>query len=157
MMGSVFFETAARAMREENRRLLAYTDALDQDPAAKRGQIAEYKCAKYRYAAISNVHARFLHSNRLKATLANSHYVLAPIEETLLLRPELLAEYESAEDKPSAGLYLGFTAFTDKKIAECEDELTQATDWEAIELTERLGGYRFARECLYDAWKEAAK
>lgn len=156
-MKTTFYEIASQAMRTECQRLEAYTAELDQNPDAKKAQVAEYKSAKYRYAAISNVHARFLHSNRLKATLANSHYVLAPIEEPLLLRPELLAEYESAEDKPSAGLYLGFTAFTDKKIAECEDELTRATDWEAIELTERLGGYRFARECLYDAWKEAAK
>ncbi|MBQ9120740.1 MAG: hypothetical protein IJY12_00045 [Clostridia bacterium] len=156
-MSSAFFETANRAMHEENQRLLAYTDALDKDPAARKAQIAEYKCAKYRYAAISNVHVRFLHSNRLKAKLTGTHYVLAPIEEALLLRSELLAEYEAAEDKPNAGLYLGFIAFTDQRIAECEDKLTRATDWEAIELTERIGGYRFARECLHDAWKVAEK
>ena len=157
MTDSVFFEAATRAMHEENQRLLTYTDALDKDPEAKREEIAEYKCAKYRYAAICNVHARFLHSNRLKAKLAGTHYVLAPVEEALLLRPELLAEYEAAEDKPNAGLYLGFIAFTDQRISECEDMLTRATDWEAVELTERLGGYRFVRECLYDAWKGAKK
>ena len=156
-MNSSFYEIVSRALSRESKHLLAYTDALDADPQAKQAQIAEYKCAKYRYAAISNVHAPLVQSNRLSGNLADTHYVIKPFYEALLGRPELLAEYERAADKPCAGLYFGAVAFAEQKIAEFEDNLSHATDWEAIEPAERLGGYRFALECLHEGWKEAAK
>lgn len=154
MIQSAFYEAANRALSEECGRLLDYTAQLDEDQAKKTAQMAEYKCAMYRYAAISNVHSRFQQSNRLWERLSCSHYVIAPLNEALCLRPELLAEYEQAADKKSTGLYLGAVAYAEQKIAECQEQLSLASDWEAVELTERLGGYRFALRCLHNARKE---
>lgn len=156
MKNTDFYEAANQAMREENQRLLSYTDDLDGNPEAKKSQIGEYKCAKYRYAAISNVQVRLQQSHRLRDRLADTHYVLAAVDEILCRRQDLLSRYEaSAEsDKPDMGLFCGMIALTDDFIADCESRLSNANDWEAVELTERLGGYRYARECLIDAWED---
>lgn len=155
MKNTVFYEVANQALREENQRLLSYTNALDENPEAKKAQIAEYKCAKYRYAAISNVHSRLQLCHRLRDRLADTHFVIAAVDEILCRRQDLLARYEKAEaaDRAAVGLYCGMVALTDGMIAECEARLTAANDWEAVELTERLGGYRYARECLEEAWR----
>jgi hypothetical protein len=33
-----------------------------------------------------------------------------------------------------------------------EEKLPLATDWERVELEERLGGWRFGKACLDEAW-----
>ena len=37
-------------------------------------------------------------------------------------------------------------------LAELEEKIPYATDWEKVELEERIGGLRFAKECLDKAW-----
>lgn len=156
MKGTDFYEAANQAMREECERLQSYTDGLDRDPEAKRAQVAEYKCAKYRYAAIGNVHSRLQLCRRLRDRSADTHFVIAAVDEILCRRPDLLSRYEASAacEKPDMGLYCGMIALADDFIADCEGKMGDAQDWEAIELTERLGGYRYARECLIDAWED---
>ena len=153
---SVFYLLANQALSKECKKLCDFTDALDQATAQKKERIAEYKCAKYRYAAISNVQVRLQQSHRLRDRLADTHYVLAAVDEILCRRQDLLSRYEaSAEsDKPDMGLFCGMIALADDFIADCEGKMGDAQDWEAVELTERLGGYRYARECLIDAWED---
>ena len=40
----------------------------------------------------------------------------------------------------------------DSEIAKHESRLLNATDWEKVEFEERIGGLRFAKECLSEAW-----
>ncbi len=35
-----------------------------------------------------------------------------------------------------------------------EDALAREYKWEAIELNERIGGFRFAKACLAEAWQK---
>ena len=61
---SVFYLLADDCFRKECRKLRDFTDALDKIPAEKKKNIAEYKCAKYRYAAISLIHSIIYNNNR---------------------------------------------------------------------------------------------
>ena len=54
---SAFYLFANDLLSKECKQLCNFTDALDQDPTRKKQCIAEYKCAKYRYAAVSTVHS----------------------------------------------------------------------------------------------------
>ena len=66
MMGkSRFFEIAIDMINSEIKKLESICDALDKDPIAKKARIAEYKCAKYRYAGATNVWCMFFHSHRV--------------------------------------------------------------------------------------------
>ena len=44
------------------------------------------------------------------------------------------------------------TAFADGELAELEGKIPYATDWEKVELEERIGGLQFAKKCLDQAW-----
>lgn len=73
-----------------------------------------------------------------------------------------MALYDDAPDKEKRdyALYYGVIVFIESKIAEITAKLPFATDWEKIELEERIGGLLFAKECLDEAWekrKEAIK
>ncbi|MBQ7337994.1 MAG: hypothetical protein IJW40_06005 [Clostridia bacterium] len=155
-MNNSFYTLAYEAMREECRRICLFTDALDKNPSEKKQKIAEYKCAKYRYAAVSNVQARLMHSYRLRERLCETHYLISDVEQALLARADLVEQYEHApkDKQPEYGLYLGFLAFTDLLIAEHEKRFAMANDWERVELEERLAGYRFARAALVAAWEK---
>ena len=80
---SVFFRTADAQLAEECNRICAFTDMLDADPAQKKERIAEYKCAKYRYAAVSLIHSTVINNNRCRKlhNLASTHYLLLPFDE----------------------------------------------------------------------------
>ena len=39
------------------------------------------------------------------------------------------------------------------EIAKLESKLENATDWEKVEIEERIGGLNFAKECLNEAWQ----
>ena len=154
---SAFFLLANEALRKECQRLCDFTDALDKDPAQKKVRIAEYKCAKYRYAAVSTVHALLqINNNRRKDhNIEYSHYVLLSFDEIFRERAEYFALYESApaNEKPDYSLYYALVAMTETEIAGMEEKLPSAGDWEKVELEERIGGWNFAKECLDGAWQ----
>ena len=45
-------------------------------------------------------------------------------------------------------------AFIESETAKLESKLPHASDWETVELTERMGGLRFAKVCLDEAWSQ---
>lgn len=151
-----FFREAFGMISEEIERLEAFTIQLDKIPNEKKERIAEYKCAKYRYAAISNIQSMLYHSHRISHKLASTHHLLFPVDEILKKRTELLDVCERAPkgEEEDYGLYYGMIAFADELLAECEEKLPYATEWEKIELSERITGYKYSKECLYEAWEK---
>ena len=154
---SVFFRLANDSIGKECRHLCEFTDALDKEPAKKKVRIAEYKCAKYRYAAVSTVHTlvRMNNFHRQKSNLEYSHYLLLHFDEILQERTEYFELYHSApaNEKPDYSLYYAMLAFAEKELEKLTAKLPNATDWERVELEERIGGWLFAKECLNEAWQ----
>ena len=141
---SALYLTANDLLGRESKRLCDLTDALDKStPEKKNNKIAEYKCAKYRYAAVSLIHSIVYNINHFRKT-NNLEY------------SQYLTLYEAAADdeKPDLSLYYSVSAFTEREIAELKSKNTNATDWEKIELDERIGGLEFAKSCLDEAWKK---
>lgn len=155
MGNSRFFEIALEMINAETKKLENFCDALDQDPVAKKKKIAEYKCAKYRYAGATNVWCRFFHSHRVAGRNTETHYLIPQLNDIFIAIPEYVAFFDNAPDneKQDYALYYGTVAFADSKIAELESKLEHATDWEKIELEERIYGLKFAKECLDEAWQ----
>lgn len=155
---SIFYTLAHDAMNREIKRLEDFCENLDKTPELKKEQIAEYKCAKYRYAALSAIYASFYNNQRCRKlyNLSNTNYLLLPFYEYLTTSADYLALYEAApeSEKPDYSLYYGMLAFAKKQMAELEEKLPHANDWESVELTERLGGWRFGVECLREAWEK---
>ena len=60
----------------------------------------------------------------------------------------------SKDEKPDYSLYYAISAFSDLEIEKLNSNLQNATDWERIELEERINGLRFAKECLDEAWRK---
>ncbi len=161
---STFYFLTNDMLLKECSRLCEFTDALDKDRAQKKEHIAEYKCAKYRYASVLLIWSTVHHNNRCRKlhNLEYSHYLLQPFDEFFKKCAEYLALFESASinEKPDYSLYYGVTAFADAEIDKLKSKLPLATDWEKIELEERIGGLLFAKECLDEAWmkrKDGAK
>ena len=154
---SDFFCTADRLLGEECARICAFTDLLDADPAQKKERIAEYKCAKYRYASVSLIHSTVINNNRCRKlhNLESTHYLLLPFDEIFKGQAEALALYEAAPDaqKPDYSLYYAICAFAAQELAVLEEKRPHASDWESVELEERIGGLEYARVCLDEAWK----
>ena len=154
---STFFRIANDLLHKECKRLCDFTDALDKDPLQKKQKIAEYKCAKYRYAAVSLIHSTVYNNNRCRKlhNIEYSHYLLQPFDEIFKECAEYLALYESAtpSEKPDFSLYYAMLEFTERELAKLNVRRQNATDWEKIELEERIGGLKFAKECLDEAWQ----
>ncbi|MBQ9133896.1 MAG: hypothetical protein IJX64_05130 [Clostridia bacterium] len=159
MKDSVFYNTADAVLQQEIGRIEAFTGNLDKNPTVKKEQIAEYKCAKYRYAAVSRLHCMLRNCRRYGEKFRNHHYLLLPLDEILQKRQDYLTLYDNApdEEKPDYGLYYGMLEFADTLIAEVSQKLPLATDWEKIELECRLDGYCFGKKCLEDAWRAGEK
>lgn len=155
METSRFFQIANELIRAETKKQESFCATLDKNPAEKKKRIAEYKCAKYRYAGTSKVWCRFLHSHRVAAKNASNHYLLPDINEIFVSVPDYVALYETAADveKQDFALYYGHIAYADSEIAKLEATTENATDWEAIELKERICGLQLAKECLNKAWQ----
>ena len=155
MTNSRFFEIALEMINTETKKLENFCDALDKDPIAKKNKIAEYKCAKYRYAGATNVWCRFFHSHRVAGRNAETHYLIPQLNDIFIAIPEYVALYENAPDceKQDYALYYGTVAFADSEIAELKSKFENATDWQKVELEERIGGLKFAKECLDEAWQ----
>ena len=154
---STFFRIANDLLHKECKRLCDFTDALDKDPLQKKQKIAEYKCAKYRYAAVSLIHSTVYNNNRCRKlhNIEYSHYLLQPFDEIFREYDEYLTLYEAAltNEKPDYSLYYSMVAFAEKELAELNEKIPNATDWQKIELEERIGGLEFAKECLDEAWQ----
>lgn len=149
MADSVFFTQAHAALSAECRRLEDFCAGLDAEPSDKKEKIAEYKCAKYRYAVVFRI---LYHCNRVMG-MGMLHL---PARDALGERPDYqaLVNGASEEDRLDYHIYYGVRAIAEKETADYESKLENATDWEKVELTERLGGLYFAMECLDKAWAE---
>jgi len=158
MESTNFFTLVDNALSTECDRLCQYTDELDKAPSEKKKQMAEYKCAKYRYAAVSTIHVAIYNINRCRGLhdMNATHYLLLPYDELFQKHEEYLMLYEAAneDEKPDVSLYYGMLAFAEEQINKLEAKLSQATDWEKVELEERLGGLEFAKACLDEAWQK---
>ena len=51
-------------------------------------------------------------------------------------------------------MYYSDSVLSEREIAELKSKSANATDWEKIELDERIGGLEFAKSCLDEAWKK---
>ena len=158
MNDTTFYAAADAALQRECRRLRELTDALDRAPAEKEKRIAEYKCTKYRLASVLFIHSILYNNNLYRGVrdLKDSHYLTASFDEIFKKRADHLSLYESApeEEKPDYSLYYLAAAFIDEETEMLESRLPLASDWEKVELEERLGGLGFARACLDEAWQK---
>jgi hypothetical protein len=158
MVNTKFYKLANEALSHECARIERFTDALDKDSAAKKEQIAEYKCAKYRYATVSLIHSSIHNINRCRGLhdMSAFHYLLLPFDELFKQHGDYLALYDAAADadKPDYSLYYAMLAFIADETAKLESKLPHASDWETVELTERMGGLKFAKACLDEAWDQ---
>lgn len=154
MDNSRFFQIAVELINAETKKLESYCEKLDKNPIEKKSRIAEYKRAKFRYAGATNVWCMFFHSHRVAERNIKNHYLIPQVNEVFITKPEYVALYDSApdEEKRDYALYYGVIAFADFEISNLETQLPHSTDWEKIELEERIGGLRFAKECLDEAW-----
>jgi len=146
---SSFYTLAYELLRQEIDRIDAFTTDLDRDRERKKQRMAEYKCAKYRYAGASTVYTMLYNCNRLKR--------LIPYVEELFLKNSKYTEICNStpeSEKYDFRLYYGVLAFAESKIYELEKKLPLASDWESIELSERLGGLKFSASCLSEAWEK---
>ena len=93
--------------------------------------------------------------HRKQNRIEYSHYVLVNFDKIFMERVEYFALYEAADanEKPDYSLYYALLAMTEKELAKLETNLENSSDWERIELEERIGGWRFAKECLDEAWQ----
>ena len=158
MVNTKFYKLANEALSHECARIERFTDALDKNSAAKKEQIAEYKCAKYRYATVSLIHASIHNINRCRGLhdMSAFHHLLLPFDELFKQHGDYLALYDAADDadKPDYSLYYAMLAFIESETAKLESKLPHASDWETVELTERIGGLKFAKACLDEAWDQ---
>ena len=158
MCDTTFYFLVHEALSRECKRLCDFTDNLDKNQAEKKQQIAEYKCAKYRYASVSLIDSTVYNINRCRKThnLKEFHYLLLPFDEIFKKHDDYLSIYDSAPDaeKPDIGLYYAMIALADVEIVKLEEKISVANDWEKIELEERIGGLKFAKICLDEAWQK---
>jgi len=153
METSNFFQIALDLIDTETKKLESFCDTLDKNPPEKKNRIAEYKCAKYRYAGATNVWCRFFHSHRVAGRNVGTHYLIPQLNDIFITKPETLYDNAPDGEKQDYALYYGTVAFADSEIAKLESKLEHATDWEKVELEERIGGLNFAKECLNEAWQ----
>jgi hypothetical protein len=81
--------------------------------------------------------------------------LLQPFDEIFREHDEYLTLYEAAptNEKPDHSLYYSMVAFAEREFTELNKKIQNATDWEKIELEERIDGLKFAKECLDEAWQ----
>lgn len=153
---SGFYHKAFDAMEQETLRLCHFTDSLDKDPAMKEKNMAEYKCAKYRYAGLLRIQVAFYQNYRLMCSLDNPDFLSSYLEDALARRPEFVEICEKADirDKAETKWYYATLAYVDEAISEEAQKISAADDWEKIEVQQRIDGFRFAKQCLEDGWNE---
>ena len=151
MGNSIFFDIANKKIKAETKKLEDFCTALDKDPDTKKKRIAEYKCAKYRYASVAHIYNLLYHGNRVYQKPA----IHIDIENSIKNNEELFNLCNNAGDneKIDFKLYYGISFLLQEKIAEYSKRLIHSSDWEKVELEERIGGLQFAKECLDEAWE----
>ncbi len=158
MTDTVFFTLVSQSLSAECRRLCDFTDELDRSPKEKKERITEYKCAKYRYASVSLIHSIVCNNNarRKEFNLKAYHNLLSPFDDLLKKHDDYLKLCESAaeDEQPDYSLYYAVLAFAEQEMKKLENNLALASDWERVELTERIGGLQFAKACLDEAWQK---
>lgn len=145
-----FYAYAHEALHAESQRLEAQILHFDQKPDEKKAHMADYKCLRFRCASVDSICMMLYHGNRVYRRPA----VHLDIENCLATRPDYLAicECAPADERIDYKLYYGISAHIESKLAEHEADLSHASDWEKIELEERIGGLQFAKVCLDEAW-----
>ena len=148
---SAFFRIANDLLDNEIKRLCDFTAVLDKELLQKKEKIAEYKCAKYRYASVARIYNFLWHGNRVYHKPA----IHVDIENCIKNNKELLELCNNAPDseKIDYKLYYGISFIADEMSNSYSKGLSNAGDWEKIELEERIGGLKFAKECLDEAWQ----
>jgi len=157
MKNENFFDRARESMRVEFDRLDSFTQDLDRDPTRKREMIAEYKCAKYRGAGISNISSTFYFLHKCAYKYEENYFMRPDVWEIVKDDSAFFEAVDNSteDEKRTVALYLGILAYADHLIAEKESLLATATDWEKVELEEYLSGHRFARQCIVEAWEDS--
>ena len=148
---SAFFRIANDLLDNEIKRLCDFTAVLDKELLQKKEKIAEYKCAKYRYASVARIYNFLWHGNRVYHKPA----IHVDIENCIKNNKELLELCNNAPDseKIDYKLYYGISFIADEMSNSYSKGLSNAGDWEKIELEERIDGLKFAKECLDEAWQ----
>ena len=151
-MSTNFYTHAHRILIEECGRLCRFTDELDRNKAEKESRFMEYKCAHLRYAAVSSVLCALQNNRRAqkRQDLSATHHLLPAFDEILQNAPAHLVRYDGT---PEAGLYCGLCAHIDALTADLAAKREGASDWERVELDERMGGLAYARAVLDEAWQ----
>ena len=149
---SAFFTLANEMLGKECIRLCDFTESLDKDLAKKKENIAEYKCAKYRYAAVGRIYNLLKHGHMVYHRSA----VLFDIENSIKNNDGLWALCNNApdEEKIDYKLYYGISSIACEMHTKCLEKLQNANDFERIELEERIGGLLYGKECLDEAWQK---
>lgn len=151
-MNYIFYETTYNLLNSEILHFEKFCSELDCDSDEKRKRISEYKCAKFRLSALWRILNILFYGKRV----IERGCCHLEIEEALEGTPDYLRLYiETAEEKKlEAKLYYGIRAFTEKKLEELASNSEYATDWEKVELNERIIGYTFALRSLNEGWEK---
>ena len=152
MNESIFAASALRLLSAEAGRLDEFTAKIGGDPVEKKKHMPEFKCAKYRYASVFIVKVTLegILRSRKNRDLSSSRFLPVYYNDILQRHADRLAGYISADEaaKPDAALFFGLNALIDDRVGELDSNLEMASDWEKIEINERLAGFSAARECL---------
>lgn len=151
-MNYIFYETTYNLLNSEILRFEELCSELDRDPGEKRNRMAEYKCAKYRLSALWRVLNMLFHGKRV----IERGCCHLDIEEALKgdINYSRLYSEAAEEERLEAKLYYGIRAFTEKMLEELGSSSEYATDWEKVELNERIMGYTYALSSLNEGWEK---
>ena len=149
---SAFYLLAIDPLDKECTRLSELTDALDKDAVQKKENIASYKCTKYRYASVARIYNLLYHGYRVYHRPA----IHLDIESCIQSCPELslLCNQADGNERIDCKLYYGISCIAKEMNETYSQKLIYATDWEKVELEERINGLNFAIECLNEAWEK---
>ena len=149
---SAFYLLAIDPLDKECTRLSELTDALDKNTVQKKENMASYKCAKYRYASVARIYNLLYHGYRVYHRPA----IHLDIESCIQSSPELslLCNQADGNEKIDCKLYYGISCIAKEMNETYSQKLIYATDWEKVELEERIDGLNFAIECLNEAWEK---
>ena len=149
---SAFYHLSSSMLGKEYERLCELTDTLDKDPELKKEHIAEYKCAKYRSAAVGRIYNLLQYGYMVYHRSA----IHIDIENCINNNTELLFLCDNApdEEKIDYKLYYGISFITEDMYKKYLEKLGHANDYERIELEERVAGLLYCKECLDEAWQK---
>ena len=152
MKESLFYKVASKALFQETERLDSFCEQLDRSPDEKKQKIAEYKCAKFRKASVMRICMLLYHGNRVY----QSYAIDIDIENHLKQRTDYSYLIENApnDEKIEFKLYYGISEIIEELLSQLQKKTENATDWENIEVEERMDGLKFAKKCLDAAWQK---